>query len=751
MTSTPFEISYYDGVWNNITPYVKQWTIDDAGIQKVPTLSAILRSSYSNLAPLLTSHHKPIRVLIAPDGINYYRPFYGNIWHPHDGEPVTGTVDHLQLALDARGVTQRLADDEVSYDYWADQAGTYPTTLWTYLSMLRDMLLQPDSGYDTGIAVDYGAGAITNAVDQSATFQSQTILDAVRAACDRIGYDGYSELNVNMPTLYLRPFGSTASVANLIQPFTKAKWDGGSLDDVINYVTVKGGTDSGMPIGDRFTELAVSKYNPPIWSVVIYNGTGNTTLNDYTNAQFKTAKLGAGSWSIKGTVQTRDGFGMYLELDPTANNGSGVYFFDCLNRLGSLGFDVMHIGTTPSGVACNSFFVYLIDGSGNRIHYCWRPSENAMLQPSTPYHAIIDVGKNIKIDPANPHPPISPSVQWEVGGRWFYDVGFTTFDWSNVVKIRFCNFINTKDALVTKDWGLAIDNLQFIGGYPIDPFADFAENLAAITQAWRYNAQMMTLTPETTDINNNTTNDVSLPPFQTTVVGDGFFFGMSAPFSKILLKVSTAGVYSGITLQWQYWNGSAWTAIPTIQDGTSMFKVAGTNWIAWDMPANWQKTTVASLSYYWIRVVVTAFATPSLTTTPLGEQAWIETGMHPPIFDPAAIASLGMHYQTLNDATISSFEVAQREGWRVINNLKLPIPVFDITRPALNNVVHPSNIVTVTDPHFGINAQEMRVINVKYQWTAQNKRVYQTLSVTGKTTPLPPIWATTPELRVFTK
>jgi hypothetical protein len=745
MTSTPFEISYYDGAWINITPYVKQWTVDDAGIQKVPTLTALLRSSYSNLSALLTSHHKPIRVLIAPDLTNYYRIFYGNIWHPHDGEPVTGTVDHLQLALDARGVAQRLADDEVSYDYWGEQAGAYPTTLWTYLTMLRDILLQPDSGYDTGIAVDYGAGAITNAVDSSATFKSQTILDAVRAICDRIGYDGYTELNVNTPTLYLRPFGSTASVASLVQPFTKSNFDAGSLDDVINYVTVKGGTDIGMPIGDRFTELAISKYSPAIWSVHIYNGTGNTTLNDYTNAQFTDVKLGAGSWSVKGRVQTVDSFAMYLELDPTLNAGSGVYNFDCQDRLTWLTFDVMHIVSSPAGAACKFFFVYLTDGSGNRIRYWWRCANSYLLQPSTPYHVEIPVGPQAQTK-------IGLFRSTDTGGTWIYDdAGFTTFDWSDVVKIRFHSVINTMDSIATKDWGLVIDNLQFLGGYEIDPFASYAEELSAVTQAWRYDATTFGYYNETTDINSAATNDVALPPYNTTLLGDTFYFGMVAPFSKILLKVSTAGVYSGITLQWQYWNGTAWTALSTIQDGTSMFKVAGTNWIAWDMPVDWQRFNLQTMTYYWIRAIVTTFATPSITTAPLGEQGWIETGLHPPIFDPAAIASLGMHYQTLNDATISSFEVAQREGWRVINNLKLPIPVFNITKPALNSVVRPSNIVTVTDPHFGINAQEMRVINVKYAWTAQNKRVYQTIAVTGKTTPLPPIWATTPELRLFTK
>jgi hypothetical protein len=749
MVNTPFEISYYNGSWINISPYVKQFTVEDSGIQKVPTATVMLRSAYSNLTALLTSHHYPLRVLIAPDLVNYYRIFYGDIWHPQDADLTTGSTDRMSLTLDARGITQRLADDEISWDYWADQAAAYPTTLWTYLSMLTDMLLQPDSGYDTGIAVDYAAGAITSAVDRAATFKGQTILDALRAVCDKIGYDGWTELNVNTPTIYLRPFGGTSSIATLTQPFLKCRWNAGSLDDIVNYVTVKGGTDAGMPITDRFTEQAVSKYMPPIWSIGVtdVNGNpvaGNTTLTDADNATFLTSKLGAGTKCIRGTVQSVNGFIIYLELYPNNNGGSGIGYFDCKNRLQTLAFDIMHIGINPSSVACKKLDILLTDAAGHQIRYWWMCERSVMMQNGTCYHVEIPVGdatSTMRLYGAE-----------DRGFKWGFTYNGTDFDWSTVAKIRLESTINSADNLITKEWGLSIDNMQFIGGYEIDPFAEYAEQLSPLQAALLYYAQTATWVPELIDINDPDTNDVTLPPCQTSVLGDAFYFGMAKAFTKILLTVSQAGIYSGITLQWQYWNGKAWTALTAIQDGTNGFKTAGTNWIAFDQPANWQRYLLGGMNYYWIRAVVTAFIPPaSISQLPLGQQGWIETGLHPPIFDPASIAAYGVHYQNLNDTSITSFEVAQREGWRVLNNLKTPIPTLEITVPALYSVVRPSNIVTVFVTQLGIIGQEWRTIKTRYDWNAQNKRVFQTLTLTGKTSPLPPIWAQQPELRVITK
>ena len=144
---------------------------------------------------------------------------------------------------------------------------------------------------------------------------------------------------------------------------------------------------------------------------------------------------------------------------------------------------------------------------------------------------------------------------------------------------------------------------------------------SSISSAKSFNANTAAYTDETTDINNTTANDVALPPIQITTVGDAIYFGKDK-FNKITLNVGTAGVYSGFTLQWQYWNG-AWVAL-SVTDPTSFFTVAGTNNITFTAPSDWAQTAIDGVTKYWVRCVVTGTSTPSITTAPLGTQGWIE-------------------------------------------------------------------------------------------------------------------------------
>ena len=145
-----------------------------------------------------------------------------------------------------------------------------------------------------------------------------------------------------------------------------------------------------------------------------------------------------------------------------------------------------------------------------------------------------------------------------------------------------------------------------------------------VEKAFSYNGNTLVFTDETTDINSETVNDVALPPIQITSVGDAIYFGVVVKIEDLIkLNVGTAGNYSGVTLQWEYWNGTAWTVL-SVTDGTSFFTVAGTNNISFTAPSDWVTTTVNGYSAYWIRCVVTALATPSITTAPLGTQGWLQ-------------------------------------------------------------------------------------------------------------------------------
>ena len=143
--------------------------------------------------------------------------------------------------------------------------------------------------------------------------------------------------------------------------------------------------------------------------------------------------------------------------------------------------------------------------------------------------------------------------------------------------------------------------------------------LVDFESAKSYNANTAAFTDETTDMASATANDVALPPIQATTVGDCIYVGMATKFGLWRLNVGTAGVWTGGTAVWEYWNG-VWVTL-TVNDGTSGFTIAGTNNITWTPPADWATTAVDGVTKYWIRRRFSIVPT-SITTAPLGTQGW---------------------------------------------------------------------------------------------------------------------------------
>jgi len=142
-----------------------------------------------------------------------------------------------------------------------------------------------------------------------------------------------------------------------------------------------------------------------------------------------------------------------------------------------------------------------------------------------------------------------------------------------------------------------------------------------IDYAFFYNAGTGVWTDETEDVNNATVDDVYLPPQQAATAGDAIYFGSDYKFNTVRVNVSTAGVYSDITIVWEYWNGTSWSTL-TVTDGTNGFRNSGTNNVSFTPPADWAKTTVQGKTAYWVRARATFGASPSITTAPLGAQGW---------------------------------------------------------------------------------------------------------------------------------
>lgn len=138
---------------------------------------------------------------------------------------------------------------------------------------------------------------------------------------------------------------------------------------------------------------------------------------------------------------------------------------------------------------------------------------------------------------------------------------------------------------------------------------------------YSFNANTSTYTDESTDINSATVNDVALPPIQNTTAGDIIYFGNDSVFNGVTLNVGTAGNHTGVTINWEYYDGAAWSAL-TVVETTNSFKTAGTGFISFTPPAGWKVATVNSVVKYWIRARDTR-AGASITTNPLGTQGFL--------------------------------------------------------------------------------------------------------------------------------
>jgi hypothetical protein len=126
----------------------------------------------------------------------------------------------------------------------------------------------------------------------------------------------------------------------------------------------------------------------------------------------------------------------------------------------------------------------------------------------------------------------------------------------------------------------------------------------------------------TTEAQNDTASDVVLLP-STPTTNDAFYLGFDIPAGMSTIDIDVAGVGTW-AVTWEYYNGSSWAALSGVDDRTSAFSILGRNIVSWTVPADWETTTVVSLSAYWVRARVSSIS--SITTQPLGSLIQYETG-----------------------------------------------------------------------------------------------------------------------------
>jgi len=129
-------------------------------------------------------------------------------------------------------------------------------------------------------------------------------------------------------------------------------------------------------------------------------------------------------------------------------------------------------------------------------------------------------------------------------------------------------------------------------------------------------------TDETAAAQNPTQNDMTLLP-AAPAVDDAYYFGHTKRFDIAWLNIGTQG--DGVwVITWEYWNGTAWSALSDVADNTNGFTaLVGLHDVSFTRPVDWATADVGGVTgLYWIRARVSSFT--SINAQPRGSQSWVD-------------------------------------------------------------------------------------------------------------------------------
>lgn len=184
-------------------------------------------------------------------------------------------------------------------------------------------------------------------------------------------------------------------------------------------------------------------------------------------------------------------------------------------------------------------------------------------------------------------------------------------------------------------------------------------------QVWQVDDSGPTFVDQTTGFNDAT--GANFTPFPATeAVADYVAIGLDQPFARISFDAAggTAGV--GGVVVWEYWDGSAWSALSGVTDGTTGFTAGATDGqvLTFTLPSDWKKNTLNAVEAYYIRARITTV----YSTNPVYDQGFITgdgftVGEVIATLDDASRGRVLMH-DTTNDILI----VAQDSGATAFGN-----------------------------------------------------------------------------------
>jgi len=105
---------------------------------------------------------------------------------------------------------------------------------------------------------------------------------------------------------------------------------------------------------------------------------------------------------------------------------------------------------------------------------------------------------------------------------------------------------------------------------------------------------------------------------------DAVYFGGTVPFCEIAVNLSQLATYDAASvIDWEYYNGSTWTALTISYDATDTSDQSGARpfqqvgAISFVPPTNWAAVEVNSQSAYWIRAAIATGKAANITQIPI--------------------------------------------------------------------------------------------------------------------------------------
>ena len=108
----------------------------------------------------------------------------------------------------------------------------------------------------------------------------------------------------------------------------------------------------------------------------------------------------------------------------------------------------------------------------------------------------------------------------------------------------------------------------------------------------------------------------------TEAEDDAVYFGGAAAFGVLKFDIATAATYGADSLEWEYWNGSAWSSLTILWDTTNATPAASgvrsfmqDGHVVFSAPTDWASTTVNGQAGFWVRArVATGFDITQIPT-----------------------------------------------------------------------------------------------------------------------------------------